>query len=84
MTSWCHRHFPHCCPKRVAARPEPLSLAGSWVMDSGYEIHAEGARTTNHGEHPNGLMMVDPAGPYSIQIFRPGRPSFASGVKVRK
>lgn len=68
-------------PMMGAARPEPLSLAGSWVMDSAYEIHADGTRTTNYGEHPNGLMMVDPAGRYSIQIFRPGRASFASGVK---
>ena len=28
-------------------------------------------------------MMVDPAGRYSIQIFRRGRPSFASGEKAR-
>ena len=69
-------------PMMGAARPEPLSLAGSWVMASAYEIHADGTRTTNYGEHPNGLMMVDPAGRYSIQIFRPGRSSFASGVKA--
>jgi hypothetical protein len=69
-------------PMMGAARPEPLSLTGSWVMDSAYEMHADGTRTTNYGEHPNGLMMVDPAGRYSIQIFRPDRASFASGVKA--
>ena len=65
------------------ARPEPLKLAGTWVMDSAYEIRADGSRTTNYGEHPSGLMMVDSAGRYSIQIFRPGRPNFASGVKAQ-
>jgi hypothetical protein len=70
-------------PLMGAAKPETLSLAGSWVMDSAYEIRADGTRTTNYGEHPNGLMMVDTAGRYSIQIFRPGRPSFASGDKAR-
>ena len=62
--------------------PEPLSLSGTWVMEQAYEISANGTRTTNYGEHPSGLMMIDAAGRYSIQIFRPGRPNFASGVKT--
>jgi hypothetical protein len=62
--------------------PAPLKLAGTWVMQQAYELRADGTRTTNYGEHPSGLMMVDRAGRYSIQIFRPGRPSFASGVKA--
>lgn len=52
-------------------------------MDAAYEILADGARVTNYGEHPNGLMMVDGAGRYSVQIFRPARPKFASGDKTR-
>ena len=70
-------------PLMGAARAQHLSLAGTWVMDSAYEIRADGTRTTNYGEHPSGLMMVDPAGHYSIQIFRPGRPNFVSGDKAR-
>jgi len=66
-----------------APSSEPLSLAGTWVMESAYELHADGTRTTNYGEHPTGLMIVDPAGRYSIQIYRPGRPNFASGVKSK-
>ena len=63
--------------------PEPLSLVGTWVMQSAYEIHTDGTRTTNYGEHPHGLMMVDAAGRYAIQIYRPDRPHFASGVKAK-
>jgi len=64
--------------------PAPsLSLEGTWVMDSAYEILADGRRVTNYGERPYGLMMVDRDGRYSIQIFRPGRPKFASGDKTR-
>ena len=66
-----------------AAPPQTLSLEGSWVMDSAYEILADGTRTTNYGEHPDGLMMVDRSGRYSIQIFRLDRPPFKSGVKAR-
>jgi hypothetical protein len=62
---------------------QPLSLEGTWVMTSAYEILADGTRTTNYGEHPNGLLMVDKNGRYSLQIFRPDRPKFASGDKTR-
>ena len=66
------------------ARAEELSsLEGTWIMDSAYEIHADGTRTTNYGEHPKGLFIVDHAGRYSMQIFRIGRPLFASGDKAR-
>ena len=67
----------------VANETQPRSLEGTWIMTSAYEILADGTRTTNYGEHPNGLMMVDNAGRYSIQIFRPNRPKFASGDKRR-
>jgi len=59
------------------------SLQGVWVMDSAYEIHPDGSRTTNYGAHPLGLLNVDASGRYNMQIFRPGRPAFASGDKTR-
>lgn len=62
---------------------QKLSLPGTWVMESAYEIHADGSRTTNYGAHPTGLMMVDFDGRYSIQIFRPDRPAFRSGDKTK-
>jgi len=67
----------------MANEAQPLSLEGTWIMTSAYEILADGTRTTNYGEHPNGLMMVDKVGRYSIQIFRPSRPKFTSGDKRR-
>ena len=67
----------------MAAETRPLSLEGTWVMTAAYEILADGTRTANYGEHPNGLLMVDKAGRYSIQIFRPDRPKFASGDKKK-
>lgn len=68
----------------VMARAAPLqSLEGTWTMTAAYEVHADGSRTTNYSDHPDGLMMVDKDGRYSVQIFRPGRPRFASGDKTR-
>jgi hypothetical protein len=68
----------------ASAHAEELtSLEGVWVMDSAYEIHADGSRTTNYGEHPKGLFNVDRGGRYNMQIFKAGRPAFASGDKAR-
>ncbi len=67
----------------TAAEVPPVSLEGTWVMTAAYEILADGTRTTNYGEHPNGLLMIDKVGRYSIQIFRPDRPKFASGDKKK-
>jgi hypothetical protein len=66
----------------IASEPTLRSLEGTWIMTAAYEILADGKRTTNFGEHPQGLLMVDKAGRYSLQIFRPGRLKFASGVKA--
>ena len=59
-----------------------LPLAGTWVMESAYEILADGRRVTNYGEHPLGLLIVAAEGRYSLQIFRRDRPAFAAGDKA--
>lgn len=64
-------------------RDDLRSLEGTWVMDSAYEIHPDGTRSTNYGEHPLGLLNVDSAGRYNLQIFKIGRAIFASGDKTR-
>jgi len=66
-----------------SASNEIGSLEGTWLMESAYEIRADGTRTTNYGEHPKGLLTVDAEGRYNLQIFRPDRPAFASGDKTR-
>ncbi|HEX8064281.1 MAG TPA: lipocalin-like domain-containing protein [Allosphingosinicella sp.] len=59
------------------------SLRGTWTLVAAYEIQSDGTRTTTYGEHPDGLMIVDRAGRYSLQIFRPGRAPFKGGSKSR-
>jgi hypothetical protein len=73
-----------CTPVLAAARrQEPLpSLGGTWVMVAAYEIQSDGRRTMTYGGHPDGLMIVDRAGRYSIQIFRPDRAPFKGGTKT--
>jgi hypothetical protein len=67
----------------AASAAAPPGLQGTWQMAAAYEIHADGSRTTNYGEHPHGLLIVDADGRYSLQIFRADRPKFASGDKTR-
>jgi hypothetical protein len=69
----------------LASAPQQQSLAslrGTWIMVSAYEIQADGTRITTYGEHPVGLMIVDRAGRYSIQIFRRDRAPFKGGAKA--
>lgn len=75
--------FPAAASGSGPKEAPPLSLAGTWVMDSAYEILADGRRVTNYGMHPKGLLIIDGAGRYSLQIFRPDRTRFAAGDKTR-
>src|SRR5581483_3480083 len=61
----------------ASAQAEELStLEGSWIMEQAYEIRADGTRTTNYGEHPKGLLTIDHAGRYNLQIFTARRTRF--------
>jgi hypothetical protein len=66
------------------AAPEP-SLAGTWVLRAAEQIRPDGTRVTDpsYGPGAQGLLMIDGEGRYSLQIFKPGRPKFASGDKHR-
>lgn len=67
-----------------AAAPEPLqSLVGSWTLVSVENVLADGKRVQLYGPHPQGLLMLDAAGRYALQIFRAGRAPFAAGDKSR-
>ena len=67
----------------ASADGQPLAtLQGSWRMEEAYERRADGSVTHAYGLHPQGLMMVDAAGRYSVQIFRPDRAPFRSGDKT--
>jgi hypothetical protein len=66
-----------------SAAAAPFDPAGTWTLADAYEIHADGSRSTNYGEHPHGLLIVDAQGRYSLQIFRADRPKFAAGDKRR-
>jgi hypothetical protein len=60
-------------------------LAGTWILRAAEIIGPDGTRVTDpaYGPDAKGVLMVDGDGQYSLQIFRPDRPKFASGDKKR-
>jgi len=58
-------------------------LVGTWTLVSVDNILADGRRIQPYGPHPDGMLTLDATGRYSILIFRPDRPRFASNDKAR-
>ncbi|MFZ6744035.1 lipocalin-like domain-containing protein [Undibacterium sp. JH2W] len=56
-------------------------LTGTWTLVAAPEIHADGSRGETFGEHPQGLLIIDDSGRYSLQIYKSGRNKFAAGDK---
>jgi hypothetical protein len=59
------------------------SLVGTWELVSVDNLLADGRRIQPYGAHPVGRLTLDDGGRYSVLIFRPGRPRFASNDKSR-
>jgi hypothetical protein len=65
-------------PARTSAMP---SLAGTWKLGAADDILPDGTRTPTFGPDPQGRLMIDEAGRYSLQIFRSHRAKFAANDK---
>ena len=61
----------------------PGTLAGAWTLVSADVISSNGTRSGDYGAAPEGLLMIDPQGHYSLQIYKTERPKFASGDKKK-
>jgi len=60
-----------------------MSLAGTWTLVAAAVIHADGTRGRDYGAAPKGLLIIDPTGRYSLQIFKAERPRFAAADKAK-
>ncbi|MBI1770946.1 MAG: lipocalin-like domain-containing protein, partial [Burkholderiales bacterium] len=56
-------------------------LAGTWTLIAAPEIRADGSRGETFGPNPQGLLIIDSTGRYSLQIYRSERSKFAAGDK---
>lgn len=64
-----------------AEAEEHSSLAGAWSVVQVDNILPDGSRVALYGPHPQGLLVFDRAGHYSLQLYRDGRAPFASSDK---
>ena len=63
-------------------RPEPPSLVGTWRLEAADKLLPDGTRAPEYGAHPDGRLMVDDQGRYTLVIFKAERPNFASAEKA--
>jgi hypothetical protein len=68
--------------KKMTESPDNVSLAGTWTLVAADVLHPDGSRSHDYGKAPKGLLLVDRAGHYSLQIFRTDRPRFANPAKA--
>jgi len=71
----------------LAARDTPAAvrecpLRGTWTLVAADKILPGGERAADYGKAPQGRLMIDAAGRYSLQIFKSERARFASGDKA--
>ena len=67
---------------RADSSPAVSPLAGTWTLVAADVVHADGTRARDFGAAPKGLLLIDMAGRYSLQIFKSERPRFAAGDKL--
>lgn len=66
------------------AQPKKFSkLVGTWTLVAVDNILADGKRVQLYGPEPQGRLMFDAEGRYSLQIFRAVRPKFAANDKSK-
>jgi len=73
------------CANAQTNSNSPFPLAGTWTLKAAQVLLADGsyAVDTAYGKNAKGILMIDGNGQYSLQIFRPERPKFASGNKTQ-
>lgn len=67
----------------LSAGEPPETFVGTWTLVSVANVLPDGTRVEPYGPDPQGLLMFDAEGRYTLQIFRAGRAGFASGDKSR-
>ena len=60
-----------------------ISLAGTWTLVAADVLHPDGSRSSDYGDAPKGLLLIDRMGHYSLQLYRTDRPRFADPSKAK-
>ncbi|HEY4294677.1 lipocalin-like domain-containing protein [Luteibacter sp.] len=67
----------------AGSAPEVSPLAGTWTLVAADVHHPDGSRASDYGAKPEGLLLVDSQGHYSLQIFKAERLAFGLGNKAK-
>src|SRR5207237_5273718 len=58
-------------------------LVGTWTIDSLRVERKDGTTIHPFGPKPIGILMFDDTGHFSWTVVRPGRPKFASNIRLQ-
>lgn len=73
---------PKADTKASASKKSPIyKLAGTWTLVLVDNILPDGSRVELYGPSPQGILMFDAQGNYSLQILRANRVKFAANDK---
>jgi hypothetical protein len=62
----------------VASAGSPGFLRGTWLLQEAYEIQPDGTPVYPYGKKPQGILMVDGEGRYTVEIYGETRPKFST------
>ena len=69
--------------KTVSQKTIKEQLVGTWMLVLVDNVLPDGSRVQPYGANPQGILMFDSNGNYSLQILRAGRAKFASNDKTQ-
>lgn len=69
--------------KTDAQKAADQQLVGTWTLVLVDNVLPDGSRVQLYGPNPQGILMFDANGRYSMQILRDGRPKFAANDKSK-
>jgi len=58
-------------------------LVGTWMIVAIDDLRPDGSRVPLFGPDPQGMLMFDADGRYSLQLCRAGRPKFTSNNRLK-
>jgi hypothetical protein len=59
------------------------SIVGTWALTGADKILLDGARVSDFGANPHGLVIFTADGHYAVEIYRADRVKFSSGDKLK-
>jgi hypothetical protein len=69
--------------KATAQKTAKEQLVGTWTLVLVDNVLPDGSRVQLYGPNPEGIVIFDASGRYSMQILRDDRPKFASNDKSK-